>query len=401
MFELNGKYNTAKIFTNNCDNETISQLTTLLNQQFTSGSQIRIMPDCHAGAGCVIGTTMTITDKVVPNLVGVDIGCGMYVAELDTSDIDFAQLDEVINTKIPSGFSVRGNTHPYLKSSGLEKKLEKLKCLDKLSDMNRLMLSLGTLGGGNHFIEVDRNETTGNLVLVIHSGSRNLGKQVAEVYQTTAYNEITKNKRAVIEIIDKLKAEHRETEIEAAIKSIQAPSIPKELAYLYGESFENYIHDIKIVQEFATFNRMAMMNEILTAMKLKTTNEFTTIHNYIDTENMILRKGSVSARDGERLIIPINMRDGSLICVGKGNDDWNQSAPHGAGRLMSRSKAKENVSLEEFENSMKGIYSTSVCESTIDESPMAYKPIDEIIENVADTVKIEQIIKPCYNYKAH
>lgn len=400
MFELNGAVNSAKIFTDNCDNETISQLITLLNQEFTAGSKIRIMPDCHAGAGCVIGTTMTITDKVVPNLVGVDIGCGMYVAELSESEIDFAKLDEIINTRVPAGFSVRGTAHPFLHASGLDRKLQELHCIEKLTNYDRLLLSLGTLGGGNHFIEVDRNEK-GNLVIVIHSGSRNLGKQVAEVYQKQAFDELSSHKAEIDEIIATLKAQHRETEIEAEIQQIKKLNVPKDLAFLQGQSFESYIHDIRIIQEFAVWNRKAMMDEILRGMGLTTVNEFTTIHNYIDTEHMILRKGSVSARAGEQLIIPINMRDGSLICTGKGNDDWNQSAPHGAGRLMSRSQAKANVSMDEFTEAMTGIYSTSVCTSTLDESPMAYKPMDEIIENVQGTVEIDQIIKPVYNFKAH
>lgn len=396
MFELHGKYNTCKIFTDNCDNETISQVTELLNQASIKGSKIRIMPDTHAGKGCVIGTTMALTDKVIPNLVGVDIGCGMYALKLEETEIDYAKLDEIIRQYIPSGFdihekSINCNFEPQLKE------------IIAPIDINRAMKSIGTLGGGNHFIEVDRGND-GHLWLVIHTGSRHLGTEVCAHYQDLAYKTIRNNdiKEKIDATIAKLKAEGKQHEIESAIKNIkmQADPIPKVLCYVEGENFDNYIHDMKITQKFAALNRKTIADTIIKHMNLHIIRDFQTIHNYIDMDDMILRKGSVSAKLNEELIIPMNMRDGSLICIGKGNPDWNYSAPHGAGRIMSRGKAKETVSLTEFEESMKGIYTTSVTQSTIDESPMVYKPMQEIIDNIGDTVDIIDIIKPVYNFKA-
>ena len=400
MIELKGKHNNCKVFTDNIDNETIGQLIALMNQSSVADSQIRIMPDTHAGKGCVIGTTMTISDKVIPNLVGVDIGCGMAVAELKETRIDLPKLDSVIRKKVPSGFSIRDKAHKFLRNVDLEE----LYCYKNIN-VDRAEKSLGTLGGGNHFIEVDTNED-GQLYLVVHTGSRNLGKQVAEYYQDLAWKSLKNgNKGELIKAkIEELKAAGRQSEIEAEITKIQSTveSVPKELAYCEGELFDKYIHDMKITQEYAYWNREAILDTIVDEMHLHVVEQWQTIHNYIDTENMILRKGSVSAQAGEKLIIPINMRDGSLICVGKGNPDWNYSAPHGAGRLMSRSEAKQNITLSEFKKTMKeaGIYSTSVNQSTIDESPMAYKPMQEIIDNVKDTAEIIDIIKPIYNFKA-
>lgn len=400
MIELRGKHNNCKVFTDNIDNETIGQLIALMNQSSVTDSQIRIMPDTHAGKGCVIGTTMTIGNKVIPNLVGVDIGCGMAVAELKETRIDLPKLDSVINKKVPSGFSIRDKAHKFLRNVDIEE----LYCYKNIN-VDRAEKSLGTLGGGNHFIEVDTNED-GQLYLVVHTGSRNLGKQVAEYYQDLAWKSLKNgNKGELIKAkIEELKAAGRQSEIEAEITKIQSTveSVPKELAYCEGELFDKYIHDMKITQEYAYWNREAILDTIVDEMHLHVVEQWQTIHNYIDTENMILRKGSVSAQAGEKLIIPINMRDGSLICVGKGNPDWNYSAPHGAGRLMSRSEAKQNITLSEFKKTMKeaGIYSTSVNQSTIDESPMAYKPMQEIIDNVKDTVEIIDIIKPIYNFKA-
>lgn len=400
MLELRGKYNTCKVFTDNVDNATIGQLIALMNQSSVAGSQIRIMPDTHAGKGCVIGTTMTIGNKVIPNLVGVDIGCGMAVAELKETRIDLPKLDSVIRKKVPSGFSIRDKAHKFLRNVDLEE----LYCYKNIN-VDRAEKSLGTLGGGNHFIEIDISES-GQLYLVVHTGSRNLGKQVAEYYQDLAWKSLKNgNKRELIKAkIDELKAAGRQSEIEAEIAKIQSTieSVPKELAYCEGELFDKYIHDMKITQEYAYWNREAILDTIVDEMHLHVVEQWQTIHNYIDTENMILRKGSVSAQAGEKLIIPMNMRDGSLICIGKGNPDWNFSAPHGAGRLMSRSEAKQSISMSEFKKTMSdaGIYSTSVNKSTIDESPMAYKPMQEIIDNIGDTVEIVNIIKPIYNFKA-
>lgn len=411
MFELSGKYNTCKIFTDNCDNETISQLTDLLNQESVKGSKIRIMPDTHAGKGCVIGTTMTLQDKVIPNLVGVDIGCGMLAIKLKEKEIDLKLLDEVINKYVPAGFEIHES--PVSRSFA-----------DKIIapvDVDKAFKSLSSLGGGNHFLEIDR-DSRGNLWLVVHTGSRHLGIEVCEYYQNRAYEKLQESakggslKQLINSTISELKTAHREKEISKQIEKIKADyerenntKVPRELAYLTGQDFDDYIHDMQLTQQHAAINRKCIADTIIAKMDLHSVNKdccydencFDTIHNYIDCDNMILRKGSVSAELGEWLIIPMNMRDGSLICIGKGNPDWNYSAPHGAGRIMSRSQAKDRVNLDDFEESMKGIYSTSVCESTIDESPFVYKPMQEIIDNIKDTVEIIDIIKPIYNFKAH
>ena len=398
MLELRGKYNTAKVFTDVIESEAISQIIEMCNQSAFENANLRIMPDVHAGAGCTIGTTMTIKDKVIPNLVGVDIGCGMEVAELGKIDIDFAELDNTIRKYVPSGFAIRGKTHSFLQKVDLAS----LRCFSEIKDnINRIELSLGTLGGGNHFIEVDKDDD-GNLYLVIHSGSRYLGLCVAKFYQNTAFATLSKSfgKAAQNEVIARCKKEGRVQDIQTELKKITATSVPKDYAYCEDQLFDDYIHDMKIVQEYAMLNRKAMLDEICTHMNLTAHTAFTTIHNYIDIENMILRKGAVSAQTGETLIIPINMRDGSLICTGKGNPDWNCSAPHGAGRLMSRSAAKQNISLDDFKKSMEGIFTTSVGRETLDESPMAYKSIDDILDNIGDTVTVNKIIKPVYNFKA-
>lgn len=397
MFDLNGKYATARIFTDNIENEAISQIYELCNQEFVEGCKVRIMPDVHAGKGCTIGTTMEIKDKVVPNLVGVDISCGVLCIKLKEKEINFKKLDDIIRKYIPSGMNVREKA---IDSSEIRKiGLQKLKCINNIN-MDRAEKSLGTLGNGNHYLEIDVDEEK-NLYLVIHSGSRYLGKQVAEYYQKIAINDLANNTKEKITLIQKLKNEGREKEIECALKIFDKPKIPSYLAYLEGTHLKNYLHDVGIIQEYANKNRKIMANEIITRMGLSIEEEFTTCHNYIDLDNMTLRKGAISAQKGEKLIIPINMRDGSIIGVGKGNPDWNYSAPHGAGRIMSRSKAKELVSLEEFKKSMSDVWTTSVCQSTIDESPMVYKPIEEIVENIKDTVIIEKIIKPVYNFKAN
>lgn len=398
MFELNGKYNAAKVFTDVIEQEAISQIINMCSQKAFEGSQVRIMPDVHAGKGCTIGTTMTIKDKVVPNLVGVDIGCGMEVAWLGKIDLDFAKLDAVIRAHVPSGFSIRSKASPI--ASKID--LKHLRCYEHIKgNEDRAMLSIGTLGGGNHFIEVDRSDS-GDLYLVIHSGSRHLGVAVASFYQKEAYRRLSKNfnREAQDEVISRLKAEGRVQDIQGELKKLTAFSVPEEFAYCEGELFDDYIHDMKLTQQYAILNRQAMLAEICLNMGVSHGGTFATIHNYLDTENMILRKGAVSAQAGEKLIIPINMRDGSLICTGKGNPDWNYSAPHGAGRLMSRARAKAEITLEEFEASMQGIFTTSVGKGTLDESPMAYKSIEDILDNIGDTVDVNEIVKPVYNFKA-
>lgn len=398
MIELKGKYNTAKVFTDVVDEASISQVLLLLNQEFVQGSKIRMMPDIHAGAGCTIGTTMTISDKIVPNLVGVDIGCGMETVQIKEKHIELQKLDKLIYEKIPSGFNIREKTYKYFE----EIHLEDLYCYKEIN-RDRAEKSLGTLGGGNHFIEANKDEE-GNVYIVVHSGSRHLGLEVANYYQEEGYKVLNGETKQDIEApIKELKEQGKEKEIQksiAALKNVKRTNIPKTLAYVSGDLFQQYIHDMKIVQKYAELNRKAMMDEIVKGMKLHVVEQFTTIHNYIDTEAMILRKGSVSAKMGEKLLIPINMRDGSLICIGKGNDDWNQSAPHGAGRLMSRSQAKESFTVSEFKKQMDGIYTTSVNKDTLDECPMAYKGMDDIVNNIGDTVEIVQVIKPIYNFKA-
>lgn len=395
MKELKGKYNVAKVFTDNIEQTAINQIIELCNQEFVKYSKIRIMPDTHAGAGCTIGTTMTIQDKIVANLVGVDIGCGMETTKLKEKEIDFQLLDDVIRKHIPSGQNVREIYH----NNNNKVNLDSLIC-KKYLNLDRARKSLGTLGGGNHFLEINK-DGEGNLYLVVHSGSRYLGKQVAEYYQNLAYEKLSNNHIDKQEIIEKLKAEGREKDIQKELKKIKPIQINKQLAYLEGEDFNNYLHDMNIVQEYATQNRKTIIEEILKYTGLNKDSEFTTIHNYIDINDMILRKGAISAQKDEIVLIPINMRDGSLICKGKGNAEWNYSAPHGAGRILSRTKAKEKVTLKEFQESMVDIWTSSVCENTIDESPMAYKPMQEIIDNIQDTVEILQIIKPLYNFKAN
>ncbi len=398
MIEVNGKFNTAKIYTDVVDEASIAQVITLCNQEFTTGSRIRLMPDIHAGAGCTIGTTMTITDKVVPNLVGVDIGCGMETIRLRETHIELQKLDKLIYEKIPSGFNIRDKAHRYVDQidlSGL--------CCAKHVDLLRAEKSVGTLGGGNHFIEVDRDEE-GNLYVVVHSGSRHLGKEVASYYQEEGYKVLNGTDEASAQrLIAEMKAAGRQKEIQKELKrlkNLKQTSIPRALAYVSGPLFDQYIHDMKFVQQFARLNRKAIMDEIVKGMKLHVAEQFTTIHNYIDTDAMILRKGAVSAKLGEQILIPINMRDGSLICIGKGNEDWNCSAPHGAGRLMSRAQAKQSFTVSEFKKQMLEVYTTSVNSSTLDECPMAYKNMDDIVENIGPTADIVKVIKPVYNFKA-
>lgn len=397
MFELQGKYGTAKVFTDVVEQSAIAQVISLLNQPYVEGSQVRMMPDIHAGAGCTIGTTMTIKDKVCPNLVGVDIGCGMETTRIRENHIDLQRLDEVIRAGIPSGFSIRTEPHQFAQKIDLSQ----LYCAKK-ADLDRAYNSIGTLGGGNHFIEANQDDN-GNIYIVVHSGSRHLGIEIASYYQDAGYKAMTSySKEETKAIVDELKAAGREKEIQRTLQAMKAknPSVPKDLAYVEGELFEQYLHDMRIAQKFAELNRQAMMDTIIMAMGLHVEEQFTTIHNYIDIENLILRKGAVSAQAGEKLLIPINMRDGSLLCTGKGNPDWNYSAPHGAGRLMSRSAAKEAFTVDEFKEQMAGIYTTSVGRSTLDECPMAYKGMADIVDNIGPTVTIDAVIKPIYNFKA-
>ena len=392
MLEIKGKINTAICYAKVVEDEAIEQIRRMCDYEFTAGSKIRIMPDVHAGKGCTIGTTMTITDKAVPNVVGVDIGCGMYTAELGKAEIDLSKTDEAAHY-IPSGRNVWDGRYERFDLTGL-------RCYRHLEQAKRLERSLGTLGGGNHFIEVDYSERNHRYYLVIHSGSRKLGGDVCKHYQNLAANTESDRAIEVRNTIARLKAEGRERDIQEAIKNISIPGKDKELAHLSGGDFHDYINDMAIVQRFAVLNRATMAAIIINGMGFTEVNRFETIHNYIDFSRMILRKGAVSAELGEKLLIPINMRDGSLICVGKGNPDWNYSAPHGAGRLMSRSKAKELLSMEEYQESMNGIYTTSVSRATIDEAPQAYKSMEEIKNAITDTVEIIDAIKPIYNFKA-
>lgn len=397
MLTLKGKYNTAKIFTDIVDSESIAQVLTMLHLESLKDSVIRMMPDIHAGAGCTIGTTLTLQNTVIPSMVGVDIGCGMLTAKLKEKNIDFEKLDKVINQYIPSGHNVRDIPLPEAETFDFTK----YRCPINEDNARK---SIGSLGGGNHFLEIDK-DSEGNLYLIIHSGSRHLGLEVCKYYQNTAYHECNHSSKEEIDaLIKNLKAQGRHKEIEKEIhklKDVKRTPIPKDLCHLSNQSFNDYIHDMELTQSFASLNRQMMLQEICKHMDLHIAESFSTIHNYIDTENMILRKGSVSAKEGEILLIPINMRDGSLICRGKGNPDWNYSAPHGAGRLMSRHQASVNISIEDFKTSMKGIWTSSVCESTIDESPFAYKSLTDITDNIKDTVTILEQITPVYNFKAH
>jgi len=395
--EIKGKFNTAKVFTNVLEDSAIAQLQQLCDYEPFKDSKIRIMPDVHAGKGCTIGTTMTLKDKVVPNMVGVDIGCGMELVKIAEKDIDFEKLDDIAKRSIPSGQRIRKEKHEYADKIDLTP----LRCYDKL-DISRAYKSIGTLGGGNHFIEMNKDDD-GNYYIVIHSGSRHLGLEVANYYQKQGFkamcDRISTARKACIA---DLTAKGQEQDIESAVKVFdkQRSEIDVSMAYVSGQMFDDYIHDMRIVQQFAVLNRQAMMDVIISRMGFTVVEQFTTIHNYIDIDNMILRKGAVSAQKGEKLLIPINMRDGSLICEGLGNEDWNCSAPHGAGRLMSRMKALQTLSLENFKEEMRGIYSTSVVQKTLDESPMAYKTIDDIVNNIGPTCKILKRILPVYNFKA-
>ncbi len=406
MIDIKGKYNSATVFTDNVEDSTKDQVITICDQEMFKDSKIRIMPDCHAGMGCVIGTTMTVKDKVVPNLVGVDIGCGMLTVELGKIDLDLEQIDRYIKQNIPSGSNI--NQQPQ---TDYRKNIENLICFRDIpkssKEFNR---ALGSLGGGNHFIEINE-DSEDNKYLVVHSGSRNLGHQVATYYQRRAYdfhcgldNEFEEEKANLIE---EFKEHGKRKQINKELSKLKKShkkkcELPKDLCYLEGKLMEDYLHDMKIIQEYSNQNRCVMAKRIVEeGMKLKfdELDKFQTIHNYIDLDSMILRKGAVSSERDEKILIPINMRDGSILARGKGNEDWNYSAPHGAGRLFSRTDAKNRFTLKEFKESMSDVYTSSVNKSTLDEAPMAYKDMDEILENTKDTIEVIDILKPIYNFK--
>ena len=400
MLEIKGKINTAVCYATVVEEEAVEQIRRMCDHDFTRGAKIRIMPDVHAGKGCTIGTTMTIVDKVVPNIVGVDIGCGMYTVELGRIDIDFAKVDAATHY-IPSGRAVwEGRVEQFV--------LSDLRCYRNLKQTKRLEKSLGTLGGGNHFIEIDA-AADGTKYLVIHSGSRNLGKQVAEYYQQLAID-LNAGKADYFvkrdELIRTYKGQGRRAEIQKTLKELEkawqgkAPTIPADLCYLYGTYLEDYLHDVDICQQFAKRSREKMAEIILERTEMAALSAFHTIHNYIHTEEMILRKGAIAAHQDEMVLIPINMRDGSVLARVKGNPEWNYSAPHGAGRIMSRTKAREILDLEAYKKMMEGVYTTSVNKTTLDEAPMAYKSLKDIIDVIQETVDVIEILKPIYNFKA-
>ena len=399
MEELN-----LKIFAKTVEPEVYNQVYRLMSLDAFRDAKVRIMPDTHAGAGCVIGFTAALGNKVIPNLVGLDVGCGMYVVNLGHINIDLPALDKFIRLNIPSGSDVN-----EIQGTRVEfPELEDMKMYKNLRNIQHLQSSIGSLGGGNHFIELDK-DCEDNVWLVIHTGSRNLGQQVCKHYQKLAVEQCnSKSKEIKDEInaaIAKLKEEGRQREASKAIQEIKAKyqrvdGIPQDLCYLTGELLEDYLHDMRLCQEFAVRNREEIARRILKHLKLRGCKGFHTVHNYIDFSDGIIRKGAIRCNYGELVIIPLNMRDGSILAQGKGNEDWNCSGPHGAGRLMSRREAKESISMKDFKASMEGIYTTSVNHGTLDESPMAYKNAEEIIEAVKETVDIIDIIKPIYNFKA-
>lgn len=399
MFEIKGKINTAICYAKVVEDEAIEQIRRMCDYDFTENSKIRIMPDVHAGKGCTIGTTMTVTDKIVPNIVGVDIGCGMYTVNLGKGIIDFEKLDEAAHF-IPSGMNIWDGRQERFD-------LQELRCYRSLKNTKWLERSLGTLGGGNHFIEVDR-AADGTNYLVIHTGSRNLGKQVAEIYQQLAID-LNKGKETYFqqrdEIIRTYKEQGRKKEIQKALEAIswnqRETTMPEDLCFLYGQFFEDYMHDVEVCQRFAKRNREKIAEILLARTGMTGGDVFHTIHNYIDTDEMVLRKGAIAAHAGEKVLIPINMRDGSVLAIGKENSEWNYSAPHGAGRIMSRTKAKSELDLDEYKRAMSGVYTTSVSEATLDEAPMAYKSLEDIIDVIKESVDVIEIMKPIYNFKAN
>ena len=397
MINVKGTQTEAKVFSNHPQETAIEQIQELCNQPFLKDTKIRIMPDYHAGKGCVIGTTIELKDKVVPNLVGVDVGCGVLTVKVQDKKVDFNKLDTIIRTYVPSGQEIHTEESvPFINTNFPS--TEEFKAHHILTQ-NKSLHSLGTLGGGNHFVEMSV-DSEGSHYVTIHTGSRYVGAKIASYYQKVAISKLRQHD--LTEIIEQLKAEGRQKEIQTAIQNYKEknPVIPNDLAYLEGEDFHDYIHDMRLAQAFAKANREEIARAIIENMGFEELDRFDTVHNYIDTENMILRKGAVSAQKGERLIIPINMRDGSILAVGKGNEDWNFSAPHGAGRVLSRTKAMKTLRMEDFHQTMAGIWTTSVSEETLDEAPMAYKPMNEILEKIEETAEIVTFIKPVYNFKA-
>ena len=404
---IKGDFNEAEVFTENIDKETISQIKQLLDQEFVKNSNIRVMPDCHKGAGCVIGTTMTIKDKIVPNLVGVDIGCGVLCVELGDIDLNLDKIDDFIKNNIPHGFNINNKAVvDYIDEIFKKRCINNIK--KKPEEFNR---ALGSLGGGNHFIEIDKDDFN-NKYLVIHSGSRNLGLQVAKHYQDVGYNNLNYNnseyEEKSKEIIESYKKSGKKKKIEKELKKLKESlkiesKIPKDLCYVQGQDLDDYLHDMDIVQRYASKNRELMAEKIVEFIGLdyESLNKFESIHNYIEVDKYMLRKGAISAYEGEDVLIPINMRDGVIIGKGKGNPNWNYSAPHGAGRILSRAEAKNKIHMNDYKASMKDIFTTCVNVSTLDEAPQAYKPIEEIINNITDTVDIKKIIKPIYNFKSN
>ncbi len=401
MIKVEGKYNRAICYCAELEKAAAGQIKAVCDQEAFADSKIRIMPDVHAGMGCTIGTTMTISNKVVPGMVGVDIGCGMETICIREKEIDFNKFDSLIRREIPCGRDIRDTEHAL----NSEIDLNGLYCAEYVK-LVRARRSIGTLGGGNHFIEVNKDDE-GHLYIVVHSGSRHLGNEAAKYYQNEGFAALCGSARFQIDaMIREMKEQGRSKEISRELKRLreecaEAVSVPKELAYVEGKLFDEYIHDMKIIQKFAALNRKAMADVIVKGMGVTVEEQFTTIHNYIDTDEMMLRKGAISAKKGEKILIPINMSDGSLICIGKGNDDWNCSAPHGAGRVMSRKDAFEKLSMQEYEEQMEGIYTTCISRKTLDEAPMAYKPLNEIIEQINPTAEIICRIKPLYNFKAY
>lgn len=404
MLEINGTFNHAKIFNENVSEKVKQQVKKLCDQPFVIGSKIRIMPDAHYGAGCTIGTTMTIKNTVVPNLVGVDIGCGVLTINLGKRNINLKIIDDYIHKNIPSGFKINNRSH-----FSYQEKIKSLFCFNHLSNSaDKFERAIGSLGGGNHFIEIDR-DTNNNKYLLIHCGSRNLGYQVARYYQTKAvqiYSSLKNPSERDERIIKGITNTNDYKNLLILLKNKYSNNFktPKSLCYLSGTSMEQYLHDMQIIQKYAEINRRVIGQRIVSeclSLNYDALSKFETVHNYIDLHNMILRKGAVSAKKNEKLIIPLNMRDGALLCIGKGNPDWNYSAPHGAGRIMSRRKAKSTLSIKAFKQSMNNIYSSSVSKKTLDEAPMAYKPAEEILNLIAPTIKILNHIKPIYNFKAN
>lgn len=406
MFEIIGKYGTARIYATTVEDECVSQIYGFMNSPVVEGCNIAIMPDTHAGKGSCIGFTQMINkenSRVNPNMVGVDIGCGMLVLKIsaEAGKILFnkpglEKFDKIMHTKVPSGMAHRKTLHKFAKD------FTEIKNLIADADYDKELFAMGSLGGGNHFVEIDIDEK-GDYYIVIHSGSRHLGIAVAKYWENKAVEYHKNNSKLKNDLINKLKREGREKDIQAEIAKIPTVIVSKDLSYLEGANVDGYLHDMKICQEFARLNREAMLDVLVEEMGIKKRHildKFCTIHNYIDIENGILRKGAISLQKDESAIIPINMEYGSLIVTGKGNPDWNFSGPHGAGRLMSRSKAKETLKMEDFKNAMKDIYTTSVCISTIDEAPMAYKSADEILENIKENAEVISVIKPIYNFKA-